>query len=233
MRKGQSPRIMSVDAAKEAINSHQALARRYQAAFLTPHVELGPLVEHLILALHDDRDNGRQLSPAASLAHDSLKSAGKWPNMDIMARDAANRAVSEFLRNPLRWGAHEALGSYMRRALDFRAKDCIREEYPFLKGRVENESGVDADGAAWSIIGSQVDTRHGHESDADAVLERVEGIINRMPHPQKVIATESLLKADGMSGKDLALHFEKSEGWVSGQLKVAKELILQELSMGA
>lgn len=233
MSNGQGPRIMSVDAAKELINSHQALARRYQAAFHASHAETRSLAEELGRILHDDFGGDRFLSPAASLAFASLKAKGKWPGVDLMARDAANRAISEFLRNPLNWGFHEALGSYLRRALDFRALDCLREEYPHLNGRARNEYGIDPEGDATGIIDSHADTRHGHESDADAVLERVEGIINRMPYPQKVIATENLLKADGLSGKDLAALFRKSEGWVSGLLTNAKETIRQELSMGA
>lgn len=233
MRKARCPKIMSVDAAKETINYHQSIARRYQSAFSAPHAELEALKEQLVLALHDDRDNGRQLSPAASLAYDSLKSAGKWPNMELMARDAANRAVSEFLRNPLNWQAYEPLGSYMRRATDYRAKDCLREEYPHLNGRVENEQGVDADGAAWSILASQADTRHGTEQDADNLKMRVLGIIKNMPDRRKIIATERLLKPDGMTGKALAERFEMSEGWVAGELSKAEEMIRQELSLGA
>ena len=233
MRKGRNPKIMSVDTAKETINSYQSIARRYQAAFAAPHANLDALKEQLVFALHDDRDNGRQLSPAASLAYDSLKSAGKWPNMEMMARDAANRAVSEFLRNPLKWQEYETLGSYMRRATDFRAKDCLREEYPHLDGRVENEQGVDAEGTAWSILGSKADTRQGSEQDAEALKTRVLGIIKTMPDRRKIIATERLLKPDGMTGKALAERFEMSEGWVAGELSKAEAMIRQELSMGA
>ena len=233
MRKARSPKIMSVDAAKDSINSYQSIARRYQAAFITPHAELEALKNQLALALHDDRHSERQLSPLASLAHDALKSAGKWPNMEGMARDAANRAVSEFLRNPLNWKAYEPLGSYMRRATDFRGKDCLREEYPHLNGRVENEQGVDAEGAAWSILASQADTRNGNEQDADDLKLRVLGIIKTMPDRRKIIATERLLKPDGLTGKALAERFEMSEGWVAGELRMAEEMIRQELSMGA
>lgn len=233
MRKARSPKIMSVDAAREFINCQQSIARRYQAAFITPHAELEALKNQLALALHDDRHCESQLSAAASLAYDALKSAGKWPDMEGMARDAANRAVSEFLRNPLNWQAYESLGSYLRRATDYRAKDCIREVYPSLDGRVENDQGVDAEGAAWSILGSKADTRNGTEQDADDLKLRVLGIIKTMPDRRKIIATERLLKPDGLTGKALAKRFEMSEGWVAGELRMAEEMIRQELSMGA
>ncbi|MFM7113090.1 MAG: hypothetical protein ACKO26_18285 [Planctomycetota bacterium] len=226
-------RILSRNNAQALIQFWESLARRYQEAFLLQSFDAKALGDQLTREIHDDRNNEESLTPAASLAWHLLKDAGNWPDTTTMARDAANRAISEFVRNPMQWKTHEKFGSYMRRALDWRAKDCLREEYPHLELRVENEGRTDDEGFSSSFTASQPDTRHGCEQDADDVLARVQKIIGAMPARRRIIATERLLKSDGQSGKELARRFEMCEGWVAGELEKARETIRQQYEMCA
>jgi len=217
-----------------AINKQTSLALQYRSAVQQGVSVSGSLAEQLLMALNNDFDISR-LTPLGSLAYYIIKSVGRWDDSIEDAREVANTVVFQFIQDPFKWNGAEPLGFLFVRSVTWRGKDLIRKNHRHHDGRNQNgynnQDGADDDEPACSVQAPCSLTEH----DYEVMMRCVYDLVETFPHSQKMIATELILKAYGMTGAELATVLKVAPGTVSGQLKNIRLVLadyIRELELG-
>ena len=216
------------------INNQTSLAQDYRFSLEQNLPGACTLSDQLVITLNNDVNMSR-MTPMAVLAYHAIKGVGRWDDSIEDAREVANTVLFQFIQNPFKWNGAEPLGYFFVRSVDWRGKDLIRKNHRHHDGRIQNwhnnDDGADESEPTANIQAPCSLTEHDYETMRRCVYD----LVATFPDSQKLIATELILKVDGMTGVELAAVLNVAPGTVSGQLKKLRTMIadyIRELELG-
>lgn len=159
-----------------------------------------------------------ELTPMASLAHNTITRRGRWEDPAQTAFDIAQEAAIKLMAKGRKWPADLCFKALAARILTCSSLDTIKRNYKHFRRRANLSGGsfsLDPLDPLASAIDPGIVPEHAYES----LYSRVLAFVETMPSLERSVARKRILDLETMTGREFAKSNEISPAWASYQLK--------------